>query len=332
VFRRFHLRYSLVALCLLLIAPTLPAQRPGADCSKLVVNRTYVNSFSGLINVPVYFAAFGVQPPPGVGLEPNGGAGTVTFLDNGKFVNTETIAIGILGLSKDLSITGTYSLTWDGSKQPMACTGTMNGLGMLHGSSTPFTFQLIVSAGGQRVEMFHTDTGVIVGATTLPMSSHGCNRASLDAAYSYNAAGWILAPPGAVPPEQMLGGYIPFAMSGAMRFYPETPASVSDFPDSPKGARMVKAWDTPSHNGEIMPRTMTGWYQVNRDCTGTVVLRDSLGNPDFLLEMFIGADGQTVHFANVNDAVDLGNGISTPSIIAGFKLSRLDRESGMEHR
>ena len=315
MFRTVRLQHPFVMLGLLVIAPALWAQQPGADCSRLVVNRTYVNSFSGLINVPAYFAPFeslGVLPPPGVGLEPNAGAGKVTFLPGGNFVNRETIVIGMLGMNKDLSITGTYSLTWDGSKEPMACTGTMAGVGVVNGGPMPFKFQLVVSPDGQRVEMIHTDPGLIVGTTGLPMYTHGCSGKSVDATYSYNSNGWILPSPTANPPEPMLGGYIPFAMSGAMRFYPDTPASVIDFPESPEGAMMVKAWDTVSQNGAIKSRTMTGWYKVRHDCKGVVVLRDPLENPDFQLEMFIGAEGQTVHFVNVNGADTPADSVPTP--------------------
>lgn len=323
MFKTVRPRCPLAVLALFLVTPALSAQNPGADCSKLVVNRTYVNSFLGFNNLPLAFQALGIQVPPGVGIEPVGGAGTVTFLPGGNFTMRETIAIGLMGLNKDLSIPGTYSLTWDTSKHPTVCTGSMTGTEQVAGMSLPVNFQLIVSPDSQRIEMIHTDTGLMVGVTGQPISHHACSNATIGATYSYNTMGWFLVLPGTVPPEQMVGGYIAFAMSGAMRFYPEIPASVSDFPDSPAGAMLVKAWDTPSQNGQILPRTMTGWYLVNHDCTGTIVLRDSLGNPDFRLETFIGAEGQTVHSTNVNDAVDLGNGVSMPPVILGVKLDRI---------
>ncbi|HEV2134651.1 MAG TPA: hypothetical protein VGR47_10375 [Terracidiphilus sp.] len=335
MFRTVGSRCPFVEVAFLLITPALLAQRPGTDCSKLVVNRTYVNSFEGFNNFPLAFQAIGIPVPPGVGIEPVGGGGTVTFLPGGKVAMKETIAIGLMGLNKDASMPGTYSLTWDASKDPIVCTGSITGTETVAGMSMPIHFQLIVSPDGQQVQMIHTDTGLMVGVTTQQISHNACSNFSIGATYSYNAMGWLLVGPGTVPPEQMVGGYIPFAMSGAMRFYPQTPASVSDFPESPSGAKLVKAWDTPSQGGQILPRTMTGWYLVNHDCTGMIVLRDSLGNPDFQLEMFIGAEGQTVYFTNVNDAVDLGNGVSTPPIILGVKLDRMDLvpwPGAMEHR
>ena len=138
--------YELLALLTLLVGFAFTAQAQlsplfasGGDCNNLVINHSYSQQFEGVLNVPVYY---GSSAPPGVGIVPTAGAGFLTFHDGGKVSGQITIAIGLLGLFRDLQLDNTseYSLTWNNSKTPAVCSGTVavNTLvGSLH-------FQLLV--------------------------------------------------------------------------------------------------------------------------------------------------------------------------------------------
>ncbi len=65
---------------------------------------------------------------------------------------------------------------------------------------------------------------------------------------------------------------------------------------------------------------MTGWYKINHDCSGTMVLRDSLQNPDFHLQLIVGKDGNLVSMTNV----DTLPGTTTPTNLLGATLTRMD--------
>jgi hypothetical protein len=268
-----------------------------------------------------------VSPPPEIGLVPTAGAGFLTFLPHGKVRGRVTLAIGLLGLAPDLVFDSSseYSLSWDTSKTPAVCSGAM----ILKASGeAPFHFQLLVTQDGQRIEMIHTDAGLVVGVTGFPVHTSGCSNQSLNAKYSENMKGWGLAPPSgplSFPPEQLLAGYFLFAASGAWEFHPDVPPAKTDFPDSPPGSGSVVAWDTGSLNGIVLPRTMTGWYKVNPDCSGTTVLRDSLGNPDFHLELFAGENGRSVDLVNLDTVTVPGAPTPLPAYVLSITLTRVEK-------
>lgn len=308
----------IVAICAL---SANAARAQGKDCSQVVVNRSYSQTFQGFLNVPAYFAALGVPSPPGVGIVPNAGTGWVTFLPQGKMAGRITLAIGLLGLLPDLELdsSSSYSLSLDASKEPSVCAGdiTVNAPGLPGGG--PLHFQLVVGQGGQQVEMIHTDAGLILALTGLPIQTSGCGNTSIRGKYTYSIKGWGLAPPsGALsfPPEQLLAGYFPFAFSGAMEFSGRR----SESPGAPEGAGYVVGWDTVTLNGQIMPRIYDGWYKVERSCTGTVVLHDRASNTDFHLELLVGKGGQTVHLANV----DTVPGTAIPTFVMSAILTRVN--------
>jgi len=325
-------RSGLVPLSVFVLFAAFPAwgqlpkaQAEGRDCSNLVVNRSFSQTFGGFLNVPMYFASIGVPAPPAIGLVPNAGAGFITFLPEGKVSGQVTLAIGLLGLLPDLTFepTSQYSLSWDTNKTPPACSGTIT---LNAPGEAPFHFRLLVSRNGQQIEMIHTDTGLIVGVTGYPVRTSGCSNQTIGGKYSSNAEGWgLAAPPFSFPPDQVLAGYFPFAFSGAMEFRPNVPPA--GLPDAPAGSGSVVGWDTPSVNGIILPRTETGWYKVDPDCTGKLVLGDSLGN-DFHLEMFIGKSGKALHLVNIDTATLPGLPAPVPAFILGTTLDRMDGNGG----
>lgn len=317
---RFRLRILFLLLVPPLFAASIAAQVPGADCRNLVVNHTYAGNFAGYLNLPVYR---GIPDDGTLGVVPNAGAGKITFLPHGKVTNTETIVIGLLGLDQDRLITGNYTLAWDTARTPAVCVGEIH----MSDGSTNYDFQLIVSNDGNLVQMIHTNPGLIVETTMFPMSPAGCRNSSMAGTYTYNSTGWALAP--ATPPtpaDQMLSAYIPGAMSGAMRFYPNTPPTA--FHDAPAGAGSVRAWDGLSVNGNILtstrPRNMVGWYKISHDCTLTLVLVDDIGYPPFHIEGFIGRGGSTVYAANI-DTTTLPSG-QVPMFLMPITVTRNESE------
>jgi len=301
-------------------AQTSFTTKSAQDCSQLVVNHSYSQTFQGFLNIPAYFASFGVPSPPGMGLVPNGGTGYLTFLPHGKLSGRVTLAIGLLGLIPDLQPdeTSQYTLTWDTSNKPPLCSGTLT---MNVPGEDSFHFQLVASEDGQQIEMIHTDPGLIVSVTGTRVRTAGCSNNSVQGKFAANARGWLLSPdsgPMHFPPEQLLSGYAPFAFSGGLQFQARMSPSPVDFPEAPEGAASTSGWDTISLNGLILSRTERGWYKINPDCTGTMTLRDDLGNPDFHLELFVGERGDSVHMVNVDAIPDTG----VPLFVLGMTVTR----------
>ncbi len=297
-----------LAVAVLILLP-VGAQAWADDCSDLVVGRSYSTGFLGFTNLAVINPSFGVVP--------NAGAGRITFLPQGKASGKVTVAVGSLGLFKDMVYDDAeYNLSWDWTKKPVVCTGTLTAklnygppLGTLQ-----VHFQLIVSDMGQRVEMMHTDTGLMVAFTALPMRLFGCSNATIGGKYSFSANVWGLAPPGITP---TLSGNIDAADSGAMQFRP-----YQRLPGGPGGSGSVEGWDTVSLSGNVISRILTGWYKVNHDCTGTVVVNDNIGNPTFHLQLFVLKKGVGVQVLNV-DTVPV-NGSDIPAFLYMLNLNRMD--------
>jgi hypothetical protein len=216
--------------------------------------------------------------------------------------------------------TSEYSLSWDTTKTPAICSGamTLNAPG-----EAPFHFQLLVTQDGQQIEMIHTDTGLIVGVTGFPVDTPGCSNNTLNGKYSYNTKGWALALPSdpfSFPPDQLLAGYYPLAMSGAIEFHPRVP------PSSTPGSGSVAWWDTVSVNGTIMPRTGTGSYKVNPDCTGTMVLTDPTHGQVFHLELFVSKHGGALYLVNIDTVVPVPGFPPVPMVVLSSPLNRVDQE------
>jgi hypothetical protein len=314
---------SVVLVCSIsILTQAAPApQDAGVDCSYLVVGHSYANTFEGFMNTQK-FAGFTLGDQQQWGLLPNAGAGVMTFSPGGYVTNTESIVIGQYGVIPKVEVNGTYSLKWDASKFPMICTGTAH----LAASGMVDDFQITVTPDGNRVEMIHTNPGLIVQTRTLQAESRGCRNSTISGKYTYSTTGWGLGQfePGAGQ-QQMLAGYITTAMTGAMQFLPGV-AAPDDFADVPAGASAVTAWDTLSIDGIPVHRSQWGWYKVDpKNCTGKIVLRDDTGmDPDFQINFYIGKDGNAVYAVNVNNLSDLFPGSpSIPAFVMPIPLERV---------
>ena len=172
-----------------------------------------------------------------------------------------TIASGMLGLFKDRGFQNAeYSLNWDPNKNPIACSGTLQ-IKLDYGwpiGVMPLNFQMVVQQEGRRIAIMHTDPGLIIDYLAVPVET-SCKTSTV--------SGWALAPTG-TPATQLLNGYVPFVFSGVMEFNSNVDSLAAG--EEP-GSGSVKDWDTLVVNGVLTQRNTTGWYKVNRDCTGTMV-------------------------------------------------------------
>lgn len=285
--------FALLGVLMLLPVST---QARETDCTSLVVGRSYSQGFMGLLR-PGFWAE-GLPDE----LFPNAGAGRVTFLPGGRAKASITIATGGVGLFRNVPLEGSYELFRDYGKTPVVCSGTLTLSGVFPEPSGQKTLhsQVVVGNNAKRIEMMLTDTGLMVAFAALPMQSFGCSNASVDGKYSASANVWWLSYPTTLMPPNV-GGYLPVADSVVMQFHPYQRSS-----DGPSGSSTIEGWDTTSFGGTAS-RTLTGWYKVNSDCTGTIELAvtSDYYYPFQHLEMFVLNNG-TIQVLNV-DTVPYGS-------------------------
>lgn len=292
---------SCFALLVLVIGSTLVASAQitrlpitGPDCRYLVAGRTDAHSFEGYINTELF-------PLPGMsGVYPNAGTGTITFNADGTVGGATAIKIGPAYFDNVPMINATYRVSWDVTKTPVVCMGTMK-TDMPQSPTGTENWQVVVTKGGDQVELIHTDMGLIVGVAIYPAAKGGCGNGTLHSAYTYNAKGWTLPPPNLPPPTpaDMLNGFVPFAFNGAIVFRPELtlPNSLTG---APPGSAYLQGWDMVSMAGFIMPRTYVGWYKVEVDCSATMVLLDNIGTPLIHTKVQIFKNADAIGILNVD--------------------------------
>jgi hypothetical protein len=105
---------------------------------------------------------------------------------------------------------------------------------------------------------------------------HGCKAETLHGSYIYSADGFV---------AQNTGLFKPIAEAGVYTF---------------DGAGELTTTNTISSGGTIVPRTDTGTYSVNSDCTGSVSL----------------THGVTFNFAVSRSGSEMRFVVSTPSVSA----------------
>jgi hypothetical protein len=315
-------RFAFVAAALLASVYPLSAQGSGEDCSDLVVNRSFTQGFTqGYLNVPMYFGSLSLAPPPDIGLVPTAGGGFVTFLPHGKLAGQQTLVVGLLGIQPDMPVDNSsqYTLTWDKTKTPAVCSGTMT----VNSSAVSAHFQLRVSQDGQEIDTIHSDTGISLAVSGFAMDTAGCRVDTLKGLYSYQAKGWSLSPqtpPLIFSPAQLLAGYYPFVMSGHMNFNPGVLRPLTP------GSGYVTWGDSVGANGVIVQRAGTGWYKVNPNCTGTIALFDPTLGYEFHLELFIGKNAGALYFVNTDTITVPGAPGPLPMHVLGMTVTRVNNQ------
>ena len=123
-------------------------------------------------------------------------------------------------------------------------------------------------------------------APTAKADDKGCSNATLNGTFAFTSTGFITAPPAFAGP---------FAETGAQTF---------------DGRGGTTATATLSQNGNILQVSITGTYQVNPDCTGTLTLQ-------------VSPIGVTVHVYFVID--DGGDGFQAIETEPGLVITRIAR-------
>jgi hypothetical protein len=339
MFARFCKVTSLSVIAFVFLSlPAAVAQVQGADCSQLVAGHSFANTFEGFMNTQK-FAGFTLGDQPIWGLLPNAGAGVTTFYPGGIVKNSESLVVGQFGVFPGVDVTGTYSLKWDTTRFPILCTGTAHMTGNAGVVPMVDDFQISVTPDGKRLQMIHTNPGLIVQTTTRPAESRRCRNSTVAGEYTYSTTGWALGQlePSAGPAQE-LAGYITAAMTGGMQFYPGL-AAPDGFENVPDGASAVLAWDTLGIDGGVpagntfvpVQRKEWGWYYVDpKTCAGTMVLRDDTGmDPDFQINFYMGKDGNAIYAVNVNNLADLAPGAPrVPVFVMPIPLLRVNAQEG----
>ncbi len=253
-------------LSLLLFLQPAAAQTNGADCSSLVIGRTYGHQFGGYLNAGT--------------IVPYAGGGYFEFLPGGVVKGSSTIVVGGMVRLLDLPADGTYTLTWKTGTSPAVCAGQV-----VSGTNI---FQAVVLDNGNAIEYFHNDDkGLVVGFTGTPMKDRKCDLGTIKGTYIYNAKGWIMPPP------------LPFELATLSADYPYTPFGFSGA-ISFDGNGGLTGWDTVSLNGLIMPRTYVGTYDVKSNCMASMELNDDIGNPTIHTENIVLKNGKALHVINTD--------------------------------
>jgi len=196
-------------------------------------------------------------------------SGTYGYRMSGVIVGVGPILVnGLFTHHPDGTMSGKVHLTIAGQQIPNAdwangtfqtnndCTGS--GSFFVAALNQQITYNFIATDGGNQIDLINTNAGNAFNGYGRRISQHGrapsCNNGTILGSYGFRLDGSI---PG-VP--SLFGAGI------------ETYALDAGFKGVFSGA------DTNSFNGQIVPRTFQGTYQVNSDCTGIGKYSDSLGN------------------------------------------------------
>lgn len=182
----------------------------------------------------------------GLSFAPNGSigvyteTGTFTADGNGNLKGNGTYSIATLASH---SLTGTYTVNSD-------CTGTLT---YTDNSNLPTNVTLVVGFNGDDLRYLESDTGSDVSGRARRLKT-GCSNASFAGSYHFRN-----------------GGYA-FDSAGNPYYFDDGGKLVAD------GNGGLTATDTVTVSGTITPRTQTGTYTINTDCTGSASLTDSGGH------------------------------------------------------
>jgi uncharacterized protein (TIGR03437 family) len=195
---------------------------------------------TGSLTGPYAYAIEGFNILGSGGTIPAADSGLYTSDGNGHFSGADTISVGGTVVSRTVS--GSYTVNSD-------CTGSATFTDTLGNSAN---LDLFVANGGTQVQFIQTDSGFVLSGAARQQSSGICSNAILNGSYGYAIEGWTVG-----------SSVTPFADSGQL---------------AADGAGHLSGADTASAGGTIIDRVLSGSYQVNSDCSGSILLRDSIGD------------------------------------------------------
>ncbi len=290
---KFSFGFFVLITAFVALSLTITPALSGTDCGYKVAGRTFGYQFEGFVN-------FG----PGGDQYPNAGGGSFTFMPNGNIRGKINLTVGPYPPSSGTIVEtlSHYKLTWDSTRDPMVCVGTAT---VVSDVAPPSNFQIVVSQDGTQLNFIHNDLGITITFVAYDMFPRDCSNHTLRSTYAYTATGWMQPPP-SMPPvdaKQMIGGFMPFAFSGALHFVPQQrPSSAAPGPD---GSSYLEGWDLVALNGFEVPRKYVGWYKVNPDCSATMTLKDDIGNPAITTQVYIVSDAQGLLVINTDPGMTL---------------------------
>jgi len=181
------------------------------------------------------------------------------ILSDGKGNLTGKSTFSSAGVVQRRTLKGTYSI---GSN----CTGTASLTDNLGNSGV---LAMTVIDNGQQVLSINTTPGWVVSGRSY-RGQFSCNNASASGSYQASISGFGVSP----------GAIVPVAYAGEL---------------TTNGSGSLQGSDAISQGGVVNSRTYSANYSVNSDCSGSEVVKDSLGetaNVDF----FITDQGGNVEF------------------------------------
>lgn len=207
-------------------------------------------------------------------------SGTYAYRMAGQIVGVGPVLInGIFTHNPDGTKSGNVYLSIAGQTIPNAgwsdgrwiansdCTGS--GEFFVAALNQTITYNFIATDGGKQIEVFNTNAGNAFHGVGRRIAEAGrapsCNNATVLGSYGYRLEG-------------SLPGVPVFVGSGVVTHTQD---------ESFNGITTGK--DTNSFNGQFVPRTLEGTYQLSSDCTGTGRYTDSLGNT--INYVFVTVDG-----------------------------------------
>jgi uncharacterized protein (TIGR03437 family) len=225
----------------------------------VVAGRAYRGQFScsnSSVSGPFQYSISGFGVSPGV-LVPVAYSGELTANGSGNIQGSDAISQN--GVVNTRTIAANYSVNSD-------CSGTETVTDSL-GNNEGLDF--FVTDQGVKTEFVQTNSGLVISGEGQQVASGTCTASTADGAYGYATEGWFYP------------GGILAAVADAGQY-------TSD------GAGHFSGATTTSYAGTIEPRTLSGTYTTNSDCSGTSTFTDSLGNTAHFRST-ISPDGQQIY-------------------------------------
>lgn len=198
---------------------------------------------------------------------PYADAGWVNANGNGSFTGKSTFSSGGVIFRRTLS--GTYSVG-------AGCTGTMSVSDSLGNTGT---LAITLVNNGQSALFLNTTPNTVIAGNSY-RGQQNCSTGTISGPFVYSVNGFGVAP----------GVLVPTAYSGM---------GSANGSGSLTGSDYISNDDS---NGVVVPRTYTASYAVNSDCSGSEVVKDSLGQTADL-DFFVGAGGSRVEFVQTDEGL-----------------------------
>jgi uncharacterized protein (TIGR03437 family) len=209
----------------------------------VVAGTAYRGQFScsnSSVSGPYQYSVSGFGVTPGV-IAPVAYAGSFTANGSGSLQGADAISEN--GVVNSRTISSNYTVNSD-------CSGSEVVTDSL-GNTEAVDF-FVTDQGGQGA-FIQTNSGLVISGQAQQVVTGTCTDATVTGAYGYAVAGW-------------------FYPSGILAAVADAGHNAAD------GAGNFTGADVVSFGGTITPRTLSGTYQTNPDCSGTSTFTDSLGN------------------------------------------------------